>query len=58
MRLAADQPAAMAFFQRVMSYLLNEVLVNGLANRCAQPGRSTARDRRQQSFGHEIGKAV
>lgn len=23
----------MAFFQRVMSYLLNEVLVNGLANR-------------------------
>lgn len=30
------QPAAMAFFQRVMSYLLNEVLVNGLANRWVQ----------------------
>ena len=30
----------MAFFQRVMSYLLNEVLVNGLANRCAGPGSS------------------
>lgn len=34
--LAARRAAvagAMAFFQRVMSYLLNEVLVNGLANR-------------------------
>lgn len=28
----------MAFFQRVMNYLLNEVLVNGLANRCAAAG--------------------
>lgn len=29
---------AMAFFQRVMNYLLNEVLVNGLANRCGRAG--------------------
>lgn len=32
----------MAFFQRVMNYLLNEVLVNSLANRCADMGRQGA----------------